>query len=78
LGWIFLLSALPAESKKKVTLCALCDSAVNYYKKSSLHQFHFVKLPEQKKRFLSSPGEKRFYPHQAVDILGVFVAFTFG
>ncbi len=32
MGWIFLLSGVSAESKKKITLCALCDSAVNYYK----------------------------------------------
>ncbi len=31
MGWIFLLSGLSAESKKKITLCVLCDSAVNCY-----------------------------------------------
>jgi len=30
-GWVFLLSALSAESKKQLNLSVLCVSAVNYY-----------------------------------------------
>jgi len=30
-----LLSGLSAESKKKITLCALCDSAVSYYRRET-------------------------------------------